>query len=678
MGRWPLQYAVLFLSCLLGIGAVEAVLLNIKYDYFRGGFLAQNVLNTTGLRFWFLFSSLITDSFLILLIWTISLPILSKILKLSNSRLFVTLAFITIAIPFACDYVIYELRSYLSDLIDLKLLWQLVGNSTGEVIVQSSEHLTYMAIAFFLAVFAFILVIIIWRRDEIPGLGRLGQQYPPGMRVLLVTTGLMALAGASALSLVMITDNPLGFGLVHKPSGIALRSIVEVLSDVDRDGYGFMSKPRDPAPFDRSIHPYAIDIPGNGIDENGVAGDHPAHYQPSMRALDENRQWERRPNVLIILLESVRADVVEQKVNGHEIAPFMHKIAMEGAQSKMAYCHCASTVPSRAQLFGGRLLPYPGQSTLIDDFKRNGYYVAYFSGQDDSFGDSGRLIGYQKADAFYDARSDKESRYTTFSTPASLAVSCKLVNQRVISFLDSHTFKNPLFIYVNYHDTHFPYHHRELDNILDIIPLSREKIRPGASEAIWRTYANAVANVDRAIEELFNALIKKLAGEPLIVIITSDHAESLFENGFLGHGYSVDDEQTRVPFIVWGEAGTWCQPLGLADVRAQLLENLSRPALGNTRPQIVTDPSRRVLQHVGPLRSPRLLAWRTVEDVQIYDFYNDETIIKRNGNGTLESRQKGLVPNLIPLIWDWESIVGEEIPSSPAKPKSDFKWQVPG
>jgi hypothetical protein len=50
------------------------------------------------------------------------------------------------------------------------------------------------------------------------------------------------------------------------------------MSDVDGDGYGVLSAPQDPAPFTKSIHPYALEIPGNGVDEDGVAGDLPADF----------------------------------------------------------------------------------------------------------------------------------------------------------------------------------------------------------------------------------------------------------------------------------------------------------------------------------------------------------------------------------------------------------------
>jgi len=117
---------------------------------------------------------------------------------------------------------------------------------------------------------------------------------------------------------------------------------------------------------------------------------------------------------------------------------------------------------------GGRLAPFPGQSTLLDDFHANGYAVAWFSGQDESIGArESAMLGLERTDVYYDARDDAERSVSSFRTSGSLAVSWKRVNARVGDFLSTWNPERPLFLYVNYGDTHFPYDHRELDDLLE-------------------------------------------------------------------------------------------------------------------------------------------------------------------------------------------------------------------
>jgi hypothetical protein len=56
--------------------------------------------------------------------------------------------------------------------------------------------------------------------------------------------------------------------LERKASGLALSALAERVTDFDFDGHGLAKRPLDQAPFDASRHPFALDQPGNGIDEN--------------------------------------------------------------------------------------------------------------------------------------------------------------------------------------------------------------------------------------------------------------------------------------------------------------------------------------------------------------------------------------------------------------------------
>ena len=58
-----------------------------------------------------------------------------------------------------------------------------------------------------------------------------------------------------------------------KTSYRLISSGLDKLSDIDSDGFGSFSYPKDKAVFNAAIYPGALDIPGNGIDEDGFLGD---------------------------------------------------------------------------------------------------------------------------------------------------------------------------------------------------------------------------------------------------------------------------------------------------------------------------------------------------------------------------------------------------------------------
>ena len=59
------------------------------------------------------------------------------------------------------------------------------------------------------------------------------------------------------------------------PAPYAMLKILALTTDWDRDGSGVFAIPSDPSPWDAAIYPYAPDLPGNGVDENGIFGDFP-------------------------------------------------------------------------------------------------------------------------------------------------------------------------------------------------------------------------------------------------------------------------------------------------------------------------------------------------------------------------------------------------------------------
>jgi arylsulfatase A-like enzyme len=250
------------------------------------------------------------------------------------------------------------------------------------------------------------------------------------------------------------------------------------------------------------------------------------------------------------------------------VTPNLSRIAAQGVRGA-AYAHTPVTWASRASLMQGRVIPAADGSTLVDDFIARGYEVAWFSGQHDEVAGEGARLGIERATQFYDARQDVARRTSRSAQPISLQVSWKTVMRRVSGYLETRDSNAPLFLYVNLVDTHFPYWHAELDDLLGVGALSRAEIRPEHRERVWRAYANAAANVDRAIGEIV-ALGERTLGESLVVVITADHGQAFYENGMLGHGQALDDAQTRVPLLVRAPGAALPPLVALSDLRGAL------------------------------------------------------------------------------------------------------------
>ena len=394
------EWRRLTVAAALFVTAIEAILLQRKHALFTGGFLAATPFRTwpDGLAFL---------AILALLNATVCCPVCAVVLMAANrlrlkrrSRRF--LAIVAATGPLlAADFLMYQLWAFLGDAFDLRVAYQLTGRHVSELFAVAAPLVTRpLSLGVLLALGAGTVTWILARTDRSafePALG-------PGAQSALRVSATLAAVSASIVTGIGLSSDAMTYGLRRTPAGALALQGLNRLSDFDRDGYGLLELPRDSAPFDSRIHPYALEIPGNGIDENGVGGDLPQAGATYTESPPPTAAWPVRPPVLLFVLESFRADVVGAAYNGRQVTPTLDALARSGISVPSAWSHNGFTRQSRFHILTGSMTGRSGTS-LLDDFKNHGYEVAYFSGQDDSaFGDSG--IDYTRVDRYYDARQD--------------------------------------------------------------------------------------------------------------------------------------------------------------------------------------------------------------------------------------------------------------------------------
>jgi hypothetical protein len=655
---------LLLTGCVLVVGAVDTALLALSSGFFTTGF---NSVHIGGLPSYggYVVGSVTLDLALVLGLWALCLPLLA-LLRARRLQTLVLAGMLGTGLPLLIAAARYNLYSTLGKMFNVAQLREVARGSSSTMAAQALEQIetAVFLIPWLAAAFALVLTIAARRLE-----GRFAEVErrfaPPPLRSVWVAFVAFAFLGMLLPSLPSDTAARVRYGLSGKPSRMLQVRLLQRVTDLDRDGYGWLARPSDPAPFDGAVHPYAIDLPGNGVDENGVGGDHPLAFEPLPVAAAPEPRGTKRPHFLLIVLETFRADLLGARLAGREITPYMNRLAREGASSGSAFVHSPSTIPSRAQLYTGSLAYRRVGSTLIDDFKSRGYTIGHFSGQDDSFGDSASLLGFDRADAFYDARSDVAKRTSRSASTVSLQVSCKTVLSRVQEFFADYAPDRPLFLYVNFTDTHFPYFHDEIDPILEVEPITKAEIRADRAEKVWRAYANTAANVDRAVEELVDAWRAHLDGRDHAILITADHGQAFYEKGFLGHGQAIDDAQTRVPLILWGIGGDWPEPLGMADIRALLWRNLEAPRDGGVPvARFVPDPRRRVLQWAPRVHRPHVVGLRGLEQIALYDFRKERFSVLTPEETPVRVSPEEERKQLRSLIWNWEALQRQEAEST--------------
>ena len=515
---------------------------------------------------------------------------------------------IATGVPVAIDVAIHRLHATLGDVLALDIV---LGLATGDELGALSEVLAQLPSFMVLAAGAAAAIAALawgskWLADFVGPGHRTRTERMAGLCVALLL-GMIALR-------VGQENATLRFGLSWKPSGITFGEIANRLTDFDADGSGALALPTDAAPFDSDRHPFAREIAGNGVDENGLAGDLPASSRPTapIPAVRVERTSGSPDVVVLLLLESFRADLIGARLDGREITPQLNALARDGVTSAHAVTHNASTWASRTQLLQGTVRPQRDRPTLVDDFASAGFTVAWFSGQHDGLKDGRDYLGFDRAHVFTDARAHLEQRTSRSARPISLQTSWQTVLADIEHFLGSSDGDAPLFLYVNLTDTHFPYDHGQLEPIFTRDRLDRGDITRENRDLVWRAYANAAANVDRGVGRLRALLESRYGRDRIGLLVTADHGQAFYEDRFLGHGQSFDRRQVGVPMIVLGLGGAWPEPIALSDVRGLLTRAAST---GDRSARFVPDPERALLHFAGPIERPRLIGLRTLAGV---------------------------------------------------------------
>ena len=643
---------VVVLITVIGLQFFELILLHFKYDIFTGGFLQPYAYRTLperllfiGLSFWF-------DLALTGLVAAFWFSITDKF---NRYGLIVYYNFIVIVLLLNGIWLAlkFKVLSYFSDAINLQIISNLgAGNLKEALIYASNEIVLFAGIIVVASVCLFVIVKVLKHNEFICQLfeNNEGHGAYRGLLFFMIL--------ATVLMIFFVSNNNfLRYGLGKKTSYSLISTSLDKLSDIDLDGYGVFSYPKDNAPFNAEIYPGALDIPGNGKDEDGFLGD--AVVLKSSPDRLSGITPKPGKNIILIVLETARADLLEHKMNGQYVAPVIRALAKSGTSIPYAYSHTGYTVTSINAIFNSVLAADKTKTSLINFLQSAGYQLSIISGQDESFGNVAISTGMKNKDVYYfDARTAINDRVFPSTESGSLRLSEERVVQQFITRFNELDFTKPQFFYLNFQAAHFPYSHPKMAKriIKEFIP--RSEIRLENKDWVASSYWNAIANADWAVGQVVQALKEKKLLDQTTIVILGDHGESLFDDKFLGHGHAINDTQTLIPLVINDPTIVVDEPMGQIDVA----ELTIRSALGLKNSWLNKD--KRVFQLVGSLSHPTLIANVTAHGVRtLFDFRSEQVFFSdfKIWKSYKDAQEDPLYKNRIDdLIRDWETLRWQE------------------
>lgn len=568
------------------VSAIELAIADRKYGTFTGGFGQANAVDTLPELLLFGLGYTAAQLAVALLAYAICARANRRHAAWATSFHF---TFLFGGVNLGALVATYQLHSYFSDAVDFALLKQLGGGSFKDALLFGKNEILAGLGAIAAAGLAWWGL---WRVAK-HLLGTDGVRARSPDRKVLVGTWLAWLILLAALPR---TGSDAALGLDRTLAWGNLESLAATTTDVDGDGYGLFGLRIDSHPFDASRHPLALDVPGNGIDEDEYAGD--LTLVPIPRPRPFTLVPAKGPNVVVVVMESTRGDVLGKRIDGKPVAPNLEAIAAAGAGIAPSYSHVGFTTASLKAIFAGKLEPRAGDPSLFAELKKSGYVVSVFSGQPEDFGDISATVGMrQNADRFIDAELLKDKRSSQFAAQGSLLVDEGVLLGEFDKALGKPAdWARPQLLYFNFQSPHFPYDHNGVEHRFAHPPLARSAISAQRRDQVERTYWNAVAHSDAALGQLVARLRALGQWDNTVLLVTGDHGESLFEDGFLGHGHLINQRQFATFLAVNRPLPEVTAPLVISDYRGLLLDLLT----GH-------DPQRDPFQpfmHIGELDSP--------------------------------------------------------------------------
>ena len=598
---------------LIFIQVFEIILLHFKYDLFTGGFLQPFSYQATGERLSFFIISVWYDLSLIGLLASLWFLVADKLNKYGQT-IYYSFSLIVIFLATLWLLVKFKLLSYFNDTVNLQIIKNLAGGSIKEALLYTSNE-----IALFIGLLSIAAVVVFFSLKALSKISFIQRISSNNIAHKTYAKLLIVTVLVTPLFTWYISYNAfLRYGLEKKMSFRLLSTSLDRLSDIDYDGFGSFSYPQDKAIFDASIYPGAVDVPGNGIDEDGFLGD------AIVSSVEKDPLSELTPktgkHIVFIVLESARAELIYKKLNNQQVAPVMKGIAQRGVAIHYAYSHAGYTVPSIKAIFNRSLVEDNPKVTFIHFLQSAGYQLSVISGQDESFGNVSSDTGMKQAAAsYFDARTAIDDRVFSSKEPGSLRLSEARIVEQFNTRINQVDLTKPQFFYINIQAGHFPYAYPTMPKRLVSELISRSDISAKNKDRLSATYWNAMANADWAVGKVLESLITHQLLANVTLVILGDHGESLFDDGFLGHGHAIDDIQTKIPLIINDPTIIVNEPIGQIDVA----ELTIRSALGLNK-QWIND-KKTVFQWVGSITQPTLIAQVAEHGVRtLFDFRTEQ------------------------------------------------------
>jgi arylsulfatase A-like enzyme len=266
---------------------------------------------------------------------------------------------------------------------------------------------------------------------------------------------------------------------------------------------------------------------------------------------------KQKPSILLISIDSLRADEVARVENGRPVAPTLAAFAKESVRFTSALAAAPWTTPSMMAVMTGMPAPAhgveehdralaPSVPVLAERLQRARWRTGAVSPALTLRPEYGFSRGFDDYD---------------FEPLGHDVVTSPKLSGKTLHLLDR--YKDDRFmVWVHFWDPHYnyippaPYDAQYRTGVkparedVQCLKWIENPLPPDGALYLHGQYRGEIAYTDRFVREILDNLEQLGRADDTIVVILGDHGESFQAHGWLGHTIRVDQDMTHVPIMI--------------------------------------------------------------------------------------------------------------------------------
>ena len=282
---------------------------------------------------------------------------------------------------------------------------------------------------------------------------------------------------------------------------------------------------------------------------------------PRERGTPAARPWPARPDIVLFVADTLRADSLALHGGDPALAPNLNRFAEASLRFPAARSNAAWTLPSIGSMLTGL---HPGQHGATDeDLTLAGFHTTIA----EALARAGYRTGAITDGSFFSPIFGLEQGFEWFAQRDTPLWDLDRTLAEARDFLERDDGR-PLFLVVHTYRVHQPYRtgaDEDRSRYDALFARARVAAGTGSPEAaagfdvlaqqqdeLRELYHAGVRDLDRGFGELVAALEARRFFEHGVLVLTSDHGEALGENREFFHGRTLWEVKLRVPLLLRG------------------------------------------------------------------------------------------------------------------------------